>query len=182
MSNNGLDALTTCGLERVENENRTKKLRLKWNLIRNAFKYLPKNYTNLKLMHKMMYYDWKKFNTTRKSKFENEFIEGCLGHSVVLTKRAIELCGEWDLRLQEADFDSVRSKVEEMQTFVCENFKDSDNFTTDKEFVELSIELYQNAKYSIEALEENESITTNEVCNQFAYLRSSVNTIRKMTR
>jgi GT2 family glycosyltransferase len=105
MNNNGFDALTTCGLERVENENRTKKLRLKWNLIRNAFKYLPKNYTNLKLMHKMMYYDWKKFNTTRKSKFENEFIEGCLGHSVVLTKRAIELCGEWDLRLQEADFD-----------------------------------------------------------------------------
>ena len=105
MNNNGLDAITTCGLERVENEKKTKRLRLKWNLIRNAFKYLPKNYSNLKLMHKLMYFDWKKFNATRKLQFNDTFIEGCLGHSVILTKRAIELCGEWDVRLQEADFD-----------------------------------------------------------------------------
>ena len=81
-----------------------------------------------------------------------------------------------------SDFESVRDTIEEMQSLVCSKYAESDNFTTDKEFVELSIELYQNAKYSIEALEENESITTNEVCNQFEYLRSSIDTIRKLTR
>jgi hypothetical protein len=88
--------------------------------------------------------------------------------------------------LHEADFDSVRSKVEELQTFVCSKYENSDNFTTDKEFVELSIELYQNAKYSIEHLkdnEENESITTNfAIVMFFNSIFDNIDTIRKMTR
>lgn len=81
-----------------------------------------------------------------------------------------------------SDFESVRTTIEEMQTLVCTKYENSDNFLTDDEFVELSIELYQNAKYSIEALEEDESVTSNEICEQFEYLRSSVDKIRNMIR
>jgi hypothetical protein len=81
-----------------------------------------------------------------------------------------------------SDFESVRTTIEEMQSLVCSKYENSDNFTTDKKFVELSIELYQNAKYSIEALEENESITSSELVEEFDNLRSHINTIRKLTR
>ncbi len=105
MKENGLDAITTSGLERVESNSKTKSLRFKWNIIRNVFKYFPKGYFALKLMHKIMYPNWIKFNAERVMKYKNKLIEGCLGHSVLLSKRAIELCGEWDARIQEADFD-----------------------------------------------------------------------------
>jgi hypothetical protein len=98
---------------------------------------------------------------------------------------AIELLEDLKINtedLQEADFDSVRSKVEEMQTFVCSKYENSDNFTTDKKFVELSIELYQNAKYSIEALEENESINETAIVMFFDSIRENVDSIRKLTR
>jgi hypothetical protein len=115
------------------------------------------------------------------SKFEQFFQES--ESIIACTEEVLDLI---DCEIHEelvffSDFESVRDTIEEMQSLVCSKYAESDNFTTDKEFLELSIELYQNAKYSIEALEENESITTNEVCNQFAYLRSSVNTIRKLT-
>jgi len=105
MLHNGLDAVTTCGIERVETIQITKNLRLRWNIIRNIFKYLPKGYLQLKLMHKLMYFNWQKFNEKRNIQFRNKYIEGCLGHSVLLTKRALQLCGKWDVRIQQADFD-----------------------------------------------------------------------------
>ena len=97
---------------------------------------------------------------------------------------AIELIEDLKINtedLQDADFDSVRSTVEQMQTFVCENYENSDKFTTDAKFVELSIELYQNAKYSIEALEENESITETAIVMFFDSIRENVNNVRKLT-
>lgn len=86
----------------------------------------------------------------------------------------------------ESDFESIRTTIEEMQTFVCENYENSDNFTTDAKFIELSIELYQNAKYSIEYLEdneENESITTNfSIVMFFNSIFDNIDTIRKMCK
>ena len=85
--------------------------------------------------------------------------------------------------IEDSGFESIRTTIEEMQTFVCENFKDSDAFITNEKFVELSIELYQNAKYSIEALEENESITTNfAIVMFFNSIFDNIDTIRKLTR
>lgn len=84
--------------------------------------------------------------------------------------------------IEDSDFESVRETVEKMQTFVCENFKDSDNFTTDAKFVELSIELYQNAKYSIEMLEENESINETAIVMFFESIRDEIDTIRTMCK
>jgi len=52
-----------------------------------------------------MYSNWINFNKNRQSQFSNAFIEGCLGHSVIVSKRCLELVGEWDERIQEADFD-----------------------------------------------------------------------------
>lgn len=105
MQKNGFDAITSCGLERVESPKRTKRLRLKWNIIRNAFKYLPNSYSNLHMMHRLMYPNWKQFNRNQQQQNLDVFLEGCLGHSVLLTRRCLELCGEWDPRIQEADFD-----------------------------------------------------------------------------
>jgi glycosyltransferase involved in cell wall biosynthesis len=105
MQRNGFDAITSCGLERIETNEKTKRLRLKWNIIRNAFKYLPKSFFNLRMMHRMMYPNWIDFNWSRHKNFNNQYIEGCLGHSVIVSRRCLELCGNWDERIQEADFD-----------------------------------------------------------------------------
>ena len=98
-------------------------------------------------------------------------------------ENALELIEEQKIStevLQFADFDSVRTTIEEMQSLVVHFYDDSDKFITDDNFVVLSIELYQNAKYSTEALEE--SITDTEILNCFSYIRKSIDEIRNLIR
>ena len=117
------------------------------------------------------------------SKFETFLL---ISESIIAThETAIELIEDLKINtedLQEADFESVRTTIEEMQSFVCSKYENSDNFTNDDEFVELSIELYRNAKYSIEALEENESITETAIVMFFDSIRDEIDTIRTMCR
>lgn len=80
--------------------------------------------------------------------------------------------------LQTEEFETIRYTVEEMQDFVLHFYEDSDEFITDPEYVELSIRLYQECKYIVEALED--SIQDSEVLKEFSYIRSAVNFIRQL--
>jgi hypothetical protein len=89
---------------------------------------------------------------------------------------------EFNQIVLDSDFESIRTTLEEMQTLVA-TFYTNDNFSKDSDFVELSIELYQNAKYSIEALTENdedESITDTKVLELFDSIRDCVDNIRSL--
>jgi GT2 family glycosyltransferase len=111
MQANDLDVITVCGIERVETMENTRKLSRKWKRIKNIIGIAGLNKFTLKLMHKLMYHDWEKYCLFRYEKFRHSVIEGFVGNSVVMTRRAIEKIGLWDARIQGADFDLyVRSK------------------------------------------------------------------------
>ena len=59
----------------------------------------------LRWMFKAMYGNWATFNKNWASKYENVIREGLSGSCVICTRKAVELIGEWDERIQSADFD-----------------------------------------------------------------------------
>jgi glycosyltransferase involved in cell wall biosynthesis len=108
---NKLDLVTACGIEQIENKQASILLRRKWNYAKNFVNLFPKSKTSLKLMHTLMYGNWEKFCLSRDKRFHNKVKEGFVGHSVFCTRRAINLIGLWDEKLQAADFDIyMRSK------------------------------------------------------------------------
>lgn len=113
---NQLDIVTSCGIEQVESKEASILLRRKWNFAKNFLNLFPTSVTSLKLMHKLMYGDWEKFCKLRDDKFHNMVKEGFVGHSVFCTKKALDLIGLWDEKLQAADFDIyMRSKKRNLE-------------------------------------------------------------------
>lgn len=82
--------------------------------------------------------------------------------------------------LKHEDFENIRTIAEELQSLVLGSDYDEYIVTTDSEFDELSITLYQDVKYIVEALEE--SITNTEILELFDSIRDSVNYIRGFVR
>ncbi len=116
MQVNGLDLITVCGIERVENPAATKHLGRRWKLIKNFISRIGINRRTLLLMHRLMYGNWEQFNTRREQLFKNKVIEGFVGNSVVFNRIALEKLGYWDERIQAADFDLyIRSKKRNME-------------------------------------------------------------------
>ncbi len=108
---NGLDVLTSCGIEQVESKQATILLRRRWNFAKNFVNLFPTTIVSLRLMHQLMYGNWVKFCALRDAKFHNMVKEGFVGHSVFCTRRALDIIGLWDEKLQAADFDIyMRSK------------------------------------------------------------------------
>jgi GT2 family glycosyltransferase len=113
---NNLEIITPCGIERLENPEATKKISRKWKAIKNFVSAIGINSFTLKLMHKLMYSGWEKFNEQRFQKFGNSVSEGFVGNTVVIKKSAIEKIGMFDERIQSADFDLyVRSKKRNLE-------------------------------------------------------------------
>lgn len=111
MKVNQLDIITSCGIEQVESREASIRLRRKWNYAKNLLGVLPTSVATLKAMHWLMYGNWRTFCKKRDHDFHNAVKEGFVGHSVFCSRRAIELLGTWDERLQAADFDIyMRSK------------------------------------------------------------------------
>jgi GT2 family glycosyltransferase len=116
MEVNGLDVVTPCGIEKVETPELTKKIKHRWHIIKYAIGALARNYTSFKLMHRLMYGDWKQFTQKRYKKFGGKVMEGFVGNTVFMTRRAIELVGVWDERIQAADFDLfMRCKLRSLE-------------------------------------------------------------------
>ena len=102
---NGLDVVTCCGIEHVETREATKKLRRRWSRIRGLVSLFGTGRRSLLLMHRWMYGNWAKFCQTRRDNFKHQILEGFVGNTVMLSRRALEILGPWDETQQAADFD-----------------------------------------------------------------------------
>ncbi len=112
MIHNNLDLLTSCGIERVESKLMTRRLRRRWRWIKGlTIFFLGKTENSLKWMHRLMYPNWNEFSENRLKHFRYKTLEGFVGNTVMMTRRAVDLIGLWDERIQAADFDLyLRSK------------------------------------------------------------------------
>lgn len=59
----------------------------------------------LRWMMKLMYGNWVEWSKNWAQKYNGQIREGLSGSCVICTKKAIEIIGEWDERIQSADFD-----------------------------------------------------------------------------
>ncbi len=117
LENNQLDAVTCCGIERLEDKKTTKKYKRRWNKIKNIIGFFSKNKSAIRRMHRWMYKDWEAFNQERFERFGYSVKEGFVGNSVLFKKSLIEKVGLWDERVQAADFDlymRLKKRVEEV--------------------------------------------------------------------
>jgi GT2 family glycosyltransferase len=101
----GLEAITPCGIERIESIRSSQLIRLKWKIIKNGLAVLGKNKALFKLMHRLMYGNWDLYNQRRYKEFGNSVVEGFIGNTVLMFKSLIDKVGLWDERMQAADFD-----------------------------------------------------------------------------
>ena len=102
---NQLDVITSCGIERVESKEATKKLRRRWNRIRGLVGLFGTGRRSLLCMHKWMYGNWAAFCQNRRERFKRQAIEGFVGNTVMFSRRALDILGPWDETQQAADFD-----------------------------------------------------------------------------
>ncbi len=102
---NGLDALTVCGVERVETPEATQVLRRRWKRAALPVRLFGAKQPWLALSHRWMYGNWQRFTQDRIQRFEGQTLEGYVGNSVLMNRRALDLAGLWDERIQAADAD-----------------------------------------------------------------------------
>ena len=102
---NQLDVITSCGIERVESKEATKKLRRRWNRIRGLVGLFGTGRNSLLLMHKWMYGNWSAFCQGRRERFKHQAVLGFVGNTVMFSRRALDILGPWDETQQAADFD-----------------------------------------------------------------------------
>lgn len=99
------EVLTSCGIERIESVEKSKKMRKKWGVIKFLCNWLPSGFNKFRIMHQLMYKNWELFNKKRFSDFNNHVTEGFVGNTVYIHRNALEKIGLWDERIQAADFD-----------------------------------------------------------------------------
>jgi len=102
---NDLDLLTVCGIERIESPEATRVLRQRWKRASLLVRLFGAKQPWLALSHRWMYGNWEQFSRDRAQRFEGKILEGYVGNSVLMNRRAIELVGLWDERIQAADAD-----------------------------------------------------------------------------
>ncbi len=112
MAENGLDVITPCTAENVENRAATQRLMRRWKRIKNPIlSLLGTGRLPLRLSHRLMYGDWERFVEERYRRFGRRIKEGFVGAAVIMTRRGLDLLGPWDPQIQAADFDLfIRSK------------------------------------------------------------------------
>ena len=102
---NGLDLLTVCGIEHVETPEATRALRRRWTRASLPVRIFGARQPWLKLSHRWMYGDWERFSHDRARLFAGRVLEGYVGNSVLMSRRALDRVGPWDERIQAADAD-----------------------------------------------------------------------------
>ncbi len=105
MAHHGLDLISACGVEHLESEAVTRSFSRRWKRVKNLLSLLGTGTAALKAMHRLMYGDWEKFCAKRYREHRLQVIEGIVGNNVMVTRKAIQLLGPWDERIQGADFD-----------------------------------------------------------------------------
>jgi len=105
MQAQGLEAATCCGIEQLETQPATRRIKRRWQRIKGLLGLFGHSRTTLRLMHQWMYDDWDAFCEDRWQTFGHQVKEGFVGNTVVLQRSALEKIGWWDERIQAADFD-----------------------------------------------------------------------------
>lgn len=105
MQKNALEVATSCGVERLQSPDATRRLKRRWKLIRSSVSLLGTGEPQLRLMHRLMYPDWPGFCAARQRKFEGQVLQGFVGNTVMVRRSAFDKIGLWDERVQAADFD-----------------------------------------------------------------------------
>lgn len=114
----GVDIISAAGIENMGNSKETQALSRQWKKVKNPLMFLfGFGERNLRLMHRLMYGNWEKYCEKRFEEFGYRTIEGIVGNNVMMTRRAIEIMGFWDERIQGADWDLfIRTKKRSVET------------------------------------------------------------------
>ncbi|MHB8482355.1 MAG: glycosyltransferase family 2 protein [Nitrospiria bacterium] len=99
-----LDIVSPMGIERRFTLSETARVRKKWNRI-GRLKHLKSNETGLKRLIGKMYGDWGTFCREFSERTRDMVMEGIVGNCVFAKRSAMEKIGNWDQRLQSADWD-----------------------------------------------------------------------------
>jgi GT2 family glycosyltransferase len=102
---NQLDIISACAIDNAGDAKSTRQLKRKWKRIKNLLLLFGAFKTNLKFMHRLMYGNWVKFCENRFKKFGHHVAEGIVGNNVMVTGKAMDIINQWDIRVQQADFD-----------------------------------------------------------------------------
>lgn len=113
-----IDIISAAGIENMGNSGETKAVSRKWKKVKNPLMFLfGFGERNLRLMHRLMYGNWEGFCKKRLQAFGHRTIEGIVGNNVMMTRRALSIMGDWDERIQGADWDLfIRTKKRSVET------------------------------------------------------------------
>jgi len=114
----GIDIISAAGIENMGNSKETKAISRRWKKVKNPLMFLfGFGQRNLRLMHRLMYGNWEKFCARRLEQYGARTIEGIVGNNVMMTRKAVSIVGEWDERIQGADWDLfIRTKKRSVET------------------------------------------------------------------
>ncbi|MDH4276308.1 MAG: glycosyltransferase [Gammaproteobacteria bacterium] len=117
MRHHDLDIATPSDVERSENPKSTRRLKRRWQRIKNFLGLFGYRKSNLERMHRWMYRGgWEAFCARREQIFGTQIIEAFSGNSIMMTRNGLDKVGLWDERIQAADFDlyiRARKRFEE---------------------------------------------------------------------
>jgi GT2 family glycosyltransferase len=100
------DTLSLASNDRLFNEIETKKISRRWKRIKYpVLSLFGTRLFALKLMVKLCYGNWEQFTEKIFKRYGYSFTVGFSGSAIAMTRRAIEILGEWDISQQGADFD-----------------------------------------------------------------------------
>ncbi len=109
MQAHGLDVACGCGAENAGDRAVTRRLHRRWHRVKGVNLVLARltglSEANLRRMVRWMYGDWERFSEQWRRDHAGQVSEGFIGACVVQTRRAIDLLGPWDERIQAADYD-----------------------------------------------------------------------------
>ena len=106
MNEKEIDVISFATNDHMENKKVQRRLHKKWKKNKYVLRALfGINSKNLQRMVKLTYGDFEKFCEARYATFKDEVIEGFSGSCILIKKTALEKIGNWDERMQAADFD-----------------------------------------------------------------------------
>jgi hypothetical protein len=119
-------------------------------------------------------------------KIENQstsfIVETIMGECESIISTVEDFVNEYEDTTNLDDFESIRYIAEELQSTIVvlevDVLTEEQRTSTLVEAEELSISLYQSIKYEVDALTELELFDYD--CQEFEYLRDSINTIRSL--
>jgi GT2 family glycosyltransferase len=104
-----LDVASGCGPENAGDTEVTRGLHRRWHRVKGVNLAIARvtglTERNLRRMVRWMYGDWERFSEAWYRDHLGQVREGFVGACVVQTRRAIDLLGPWDERVQAADYD-----------------------------------------------------------------------------